>query len=823
MTNPTLVATAVEYHAAGLTPLPVAPDGSKRPLVDTWTEWQDTQPDLNRAVSWFATVDTDGIGILTGGPSHREVMEFEGRAIREGLLERFTEACEKAGLGELWARVRAGYVAASPSTGQHNHIVVIDGPCLRNTKLAQRPSTPDELEAWKVGERAKLDTIDDPQQRAKRAHNIDTTTADQVRQVLIETRGQGGFIVCAPSNGRTHPSGLPWQSIVGKPGDAARVTVAERDALYAVARSLDQMPSRAAKPNQAEPTAFTAAGTPGTRPGDDYNARATWEEILIPHGWQVAARRGRETHWTRPGKDLRDGISATTGHAGDADRLFVFSSSTEFQPEVPYSKFAAYTLLEHGGDYAAAARALAPDRNTRRNQLDWVEPSPRIDPDTGEITDDGDDQGDTITIEAAVFGATPILTHIEQAAQSRLVVPWAVLGSVLARILAEVPPHVVLPPIIGSDASLNLAFALVANSGGGKSGAMGCAADVVPIPGRLAQDIGPGSGEGLIMQFLERDPDTKDNVVKMHPMALLIADEIAQIGIVQGRASQATFGPIIRTMLTGGGVSTTAVDRERRRKLPANRYRLCAVAGVQPALSDVLLSDTDAGTPQRWVWLPADDPEWSANDVPWPGAIRWTMPQPPRGDIDGFVRLTIPDQAREAIIEARKRSLRREGDPLDGHRLLTREKVAAALALLHGEFAVTDQWWQLAGLIMHKSDATRAHCSATLSTKAESEHRARGRLDAVREAGAREARTDEAMKAAAAVWRVVASTARHPNAKHEPGEGCTLRCITHALRHRKGVDRGSVVDVAVDLAWIEERDGRYYAGPAQPAEGGEDS
>lgn len=32
---------------------------------------------------------------------------------------------------------------------------------------------------------------------------------------------------------------------------------------------------------------------------------------------------------------------------------------------------------------------------------------------------------------------------------------------------------------------------------------------------------------------------------------VLSADEIAQIGVVQGRASQATFGPVVRTMLTG--------------------------------------------------------------------------------------------------------------------------------------------------------------------------------------------------------------------------------------------------------------------------------
>ena len=206
-----------------------------------------------------------------------------------------------------------------------------------------------------------------------------------------------------------------------------------------------------------------------------------------------------------------------------------------------------------------------------------------------------------------MFGATPALSAIRQAAHSRLVVPWAVLGAVLARVVAETPPHVVLPPIVGSDASLNLAVALVAASGGGKSGATACADDLLHVtPYRLADVIGPGSGEGVMMAFLEWDADEKRNRLKSHAHALMHADEIGQIGAIQGRASQSSLGSILRSMLTGDRVGTTAADTTRKRQLPAHGYRLAVVAGVQPALSDVLLADADAGTPQRWLWLPAD-------------------------------------------------------------------------------------------------------------------------------------------------------------------------------------------------------------------------
>src|SRR5262249_48813656 len=49
--------------------------------------------------------------------------------------------------------------------------------------------------------------------------------------------------------------------------------------------------------------------------------------------------------------------SATTGHDGH-DVLYVFTTRTPFDAERGYGKFAAYAVLEHGGDFKAAARAL---------------------------------------------------------------------------------------------------------------------------------------------------------------------------------------------------------------------------------------------------------------------------------------------------------------------------------------------------------------------------------------------------------------------------------------------------------------------------------
>jgi hypothetical protein len=61
------------------------------------------------------------------------------------------------------------------------------------------------------------------------------------------------------------------------------------------------------------------------------------------------------SYWTRPGKDR--GVSATTNHQGN-DLLWVFTSSAELDPDRSYDRFGVYTVMEHGGDFQAAARAL---------------------------------------------------------------------------------------------------------------------------------------------------------------------------------------------------------------------------------------------------------------------------------------------------------------------------------------------------------------------------------------------------------------------------------------------------------------------------------
>jgi putative DNA primase/helicase len=98
-----------------------------------------------------------------------------------------------------------------------------------------------------------------------------------------------------------------------------------------------------------------AGSTDGVSPGDDYNARTTWDEVLTEAGWRKAFSRGEVTHWTRPGKD--HGISATTGF-GEGDWLYPFTSSTVLEPERTYTRFGFCAAWHYGGDHQAAAKRL---------------------------------------------------------------------------------------------------------------------------------------------------------------------------------------------------------------------------------------------------------------------------------------------------------------------------------------------------------------------------------------------------------------------------------------------------------------------------------
>jgi putative DNA primase/helicase len=190
----------------------------------------------------------------------------------------------------------------------------------------------------------------------KLASVADNKAGKVERKTLIELKGEGGYCIVPPSPKACHPSNKRYTLLKGSPDltSISLVREADREVMLAVARSFNRWvePTR---PVPAKKVVIERGSA--TRPGDVLNEKVEWREILESHGWKRAGVRGHIEDWQRPGKD-GSGISATVNYA-DRGLLYVFSSNAfPFEPGRSYSKFQAYTLLNHGGDYRAAAREL---------------------------------------------------------------------------------------------------------------------------------------------------------------------------------------------------------------------------------------------------------------------------------------------------------------------------------------------------------------------------------------------------------------------------------------------------------------------------------
>lgn len=329
-----LRASARELHDAGLCVLPIKADGTKRPAV-SWLPYKVNRSTPEEHDQWFGGDRPRGIAVVYGGVSGGiEMLEFEGLAVREGVLTEVTEIMEGSGLGDVWQAITTGWASESPSGGVHYRVRVEDGVA-GNTKLASRLAREDEY------------TAEERQRLAEKPNS-------KIVRVLVETRGEGGYGLVEPSGGPVHASGRPYVRLAGGPATIPTLDADTLDAVHAICRMVDQLPSEEKAKTAPRPKRELPAGA--VRPGDDFEARTDWPDI-IGDEFDPIFTRGNTTYWRRKGKNT--GISATTGHAADRDRLYVFTTSTTFEAETPYDKFAAYTHLTQGGTSAEAFRRAA--------------------------------------------------------------------------------------------------------------------------------------------------------------------------------------------------------------------------------------------------------------------------------------------------------------------------------------------------------------------------------------------------------------------------------------------------------------------------------
>lgn len=171
----------------------------------------------------------------------------------------------------------------------------------------------------------------------------------------IDIRGDGGQIVAPPT---IHPNGTPYTWDAGQPTEPVDPP--------------EWLTQLVAGPTITEPARHERSTLAHSdRPGDLFAAATTWHDLLTPDGWTLHhIDRDGEHHWTRPGKTVREGTSATTGYQG-ADVLKIFTSSVGhlgLTEGDTYTKLGYLAATRFNGDHHQTASFLA--------QQGWTTPTP---------------------------------------------------------------------------------------------------------------------------------------------------------------------------------------------------------------------------------------------------------------------------------------------------------------------------------------------------------------------------------------------------------------------------------------------------------------
>lgn len=289
-----MVDTIERYISAGLSVIPVRDD--KRPKID-WKAYQSRIATPQEYGQWSMPIAIVA-GNVSGGiicidfDDHGSAFAAWGDAVKKSLPDIVDKLV----------------VQRTPSGGYH--VVYRTDRVIENRKLAQ-----------KRGPDGKL-------------------------VVLIETRGEGGYFLAAPSDGYALKRGA-FETVQFIDGDYS-------DALLIAAISLNEYHEEYAIPRE-----ITAPieRTNGVSPFDDYDAKNTPIQTLVAHGWTVSRETGDKVMLCRAGK--RGAVSATWNHV--PGRFYVFTTSTEFDSRKVYKPSAVYAILEYGGDFIAASKQLMRD------------------------------------------------------------------------------------------------------------------------------------------------------------------------------------------------------------------------------------------------------------------------------------------------------------------------------------------------------------------------------------------------------------------------------------------------------------------------------
>lgn len=467
-----------------------------------------------------------------------------------------------------------------------------------------------------------------------------------------------------------------------------------------------------------------------------WSAKTTWAEILEPTGWLNTGKSdtcGCEV-WTAPGMHAstksatanEPGCSVMTNSVDPTLRIWTdhdiepfTDTMAEHGPNV--TRLRAYTAIHHDGDVGAAIEALDLGglHTFGENTAGGVYADPITEPTPVENADRSNTAKEMVTAllrdNLDLFDATEILAGIAAFADSRKVGRWSVLGGVLVRVSCALHHTVVLPPIIGSEMSLNLILALVGKPGAGKGGSDGAAqaATVMKFGSYTVPqlDLIPlGSGEGINRTYAR--PVTEFGITRTefyNRTALFSVKDIITLENLSKRSGSTVMGQLLSAYM-GEELGFANAGRDTRVMLPKHSYRLGVSMGVQPELGSTVIGSFARGNglTERILALPVTDLRKRSGRPEF--GIPVTIQLPPDLHVDPsvtpdveelpFIPLDVSDAIATRLIEAQNSKnedvFGASDNPLAGHQGSARLKLSSLLGIMHGVTGAEAQFWEMA-------------------------------------------------------------------------------------------------------------------------------
>lgn len=284
------------YLADGYNVLPL--NARKRPTIKTWTFLQTEHASVNLINEWWPLHSRHGIGIICGAISgNLTVIDVES-------LEAWNQLeASIQGVPALAELMPSTSLSTTPSGGRHLFIHADEAP-----------------------------------------RGNDVLARDATGELLIETRGEGGYAMVPPGTGRE------WLRFLDRE-HRALWTGAQLEMVLGLARQFHKEPIKTTTTTTPAPKPAAAPKAPGLSPIDDYNQRADFHQLLTAQGARlIRTEASGKAHYARPGK-TENAPGGNLSLVDGVPRFFVFSRNWDrLKWDKSYDATGYRLAMEYGDD-----------------------------------------------------------------------------------------------------------------------------------------------------------------------------------------------------------------------------------------------------------------------------------------------------------------------------------------------------------------------------------------------------------------------------------------------------------------------------------------